>query len=127
MTEETIYGQVISKANNYLAVPDGGGGRRIIKNERIRAYERSFKSQCRIYRNKGIKGSFTLFAKIYHSSVRFDLDNSIKTLLDCLQQVGAIADDKDCMRIVAEKHIDKDRPRVTFSIEPQQGSLFDSG
>ncbi len=59
--------------------------------------------------------------------MRYDLDNSLKTLLDCLQQVGAIADDKDCMRIVAEKHIDKDRPRVIFGIEPLQGNLFDSG
>ena len=30
---ETIFGQVVSKANNYQAVPDGKGGRRIIKSD----------------------------------------------------------------------------------------------
>lgn len=127
MTAETIHGQIVSKANNYLAVPDKNGGRRIIKNDRIREYERSFREQCRLYRNKAIRGAFTLYARVYHSSGRYDLDNALKTLLDCLQDVGAIMDDKDCIKIVAEKHIDKHRPRVTFAIEPLQGDFFDSG
>ncbi len=108
---EIILGQVISKSNNYQAVPDGKGGRRIIKNDRIRAYEASFAQQCRIYRNKRINGPFTLFAK------------GLKTVLDCLQMVGAITDDKFCMKIVAEKFIDKINPRVTFAIQPQQSCL----
>jgi hypothetical protein len=80
MEEETIIGQVIGKSNNYEAVPDGAGGRRIIKNERIRAYEQLFSMQCKIYRDRLINGQFKLFIKVYQSSMRFDLDNSLKTI-----------------------------------------------
>ena len=88
MEIETIYGQVIAKANHYQAVPGKFGTKRIIKDEKIRTYERSFAQQCKIYRNRGISSRFRLFVRVFHSSVRFDLDNSLKTLLDCLQMVG---------------------------------------
>lgn len=47
---------------------------------------------------------------------RFDLDNSLKTLLDCLQMVNAIVYDKQCFQIEAEKHIDKYHPRIEFAL-----------
>ena len=46
--KETIYGEVIAKANHYMAVPDGAGGKRIIKDDVIRAYEACFALQCAI-------------------------------------------------------------------------------
>lgn len=116
MEVEVIHGQIIAKANHYQAVPGKGGTKRIIKDDKIRAYERSFMEQCRIYRNKRISGRFKLFVKVWHSSLRFDLDNSLKTLLDCLQMVNAIMDDKQCFQIEAEKHIDKHHPRVEFAL-----------
>lgn len=116
METETIFGQVIAKANHYQPVPGKFGAKRIIKDEKIRAYEKSFMQQCRVYRNKGISSRFRLFVRVYHSSVRFDLDNSLKTLLDCLQMVGAITDDKLCFQIEAEKKIDRYHPRVEFAI-----------
>lgn len=124
MDTETIYGQVLAKANHYMAVPDGGGGRRIIKDEAFRAYERNFKRQCAIYRNRNINRPFTLYVVVYHSSARFDLDNSIKTLLDLLEEVNAITNDSLCTGISARKVIDKTNPRVTFSIEEQEPRLF---
>lgn len=120
MERETIYGQVVSKANNYQVGSDGHGRRYIIKSDAIREYERSFMEQCRIYKDRNINCHFTLYVAVYESSMRFDLDNSLKTLLDCLQMVKAITDDNLCRKIVAEKHIDKYRPRVVFGIEPQQ-------
>jgi len=81
MEIEVIHGQIIAKANHYQTVPGKRGARRIIKDEKIRAYERSFMEQCRVYRNKRISSRFRLFVRIFHSSVRFDLDNSLKTLL----------------------------------------------
>ena len=116
MEIETIHGQIIAKANHYQAVPGRNGEKRIIKDEKIRAYERSFMEQCTKYRNKGISSRFRLFVRVFHSSVRFDLDNSLKTLLDCLQMVGAITDDKLCFQIEAEKRIDKYNPRVEFAL-----------
>lgn len=124
MEKEIIYGQIIAKANHYQAVPDHKGGRRIIKDNVIRAYEKSFCQQCKLYKDKGINSPFTLRVKVFHSSQRFDIDNSLKTLLDCLQYVHAITDDKLCYKIVAEKAIDKYRPRVVFAIETKEPTLF---
>lgn len=116
MDVETINGQIVAKANHYLSVPAKHGEKRIIKDDVIRTYERSFLKQCRIYKNRHISGRFRLFVRVFHSSVRFDLDNSLKTLLDCLQMAGAITDDKLCFQIEAEKKIDKYNPRVEFAI-----------
>ncbi|WP_233564199.1 hypothetical protein [Bacteroides sp. AM16-24] len=81
MEIEVINGQIIAKANHYQAVPGRGDTKRIIKDEVIRAYERSFIAQCKTYRDRRISSRFRLFVKVWHSSPRFDLDNSLKTLL----------------------------------------------
>lgn len=116
MEVEVIHGQIIAKANHYQAVPGKGGTKRIIKDEKIREYERSFITQCKTYKDKRISSRFRLFVKVWHSSTRFDLDNSLKTLLDCLQSVNAITDDNLCYQIEAEKHIDKHHPRIEFAL-----------
>lgn len=124
MKIETITGQVVGKANNYMAVPDGCVGRRIIKNDAIRQYERSFLRQCVVYKKKLIDRPFCLHIIVYHSSNRYDLDNSLKTVLDCLQYAKAIKDDKLCVRINAEKRIDRNNPRIVFHIEELEPNLF---
>ncbi len=78
MEIEVIHGQIIAKANHYQAVPGRNGEKRSIKDEKIRAYERSFIEQCKKYRNRHISSRFRLFVRVWHSSVRFDLDNSLK-------------------------------------------------
>lgn len=126
MEVETIYGQVIAKASHYKAVPGKDGEKRIIKDEVIRSYERNFIEQCRIYRNRRISTRFRLFVRVFHSSERYDLDNSLKTVLDCLQMAEAITDDKFCVQIEAEKRIDRHCPRVEFALREvcEQKSLF---
>lgn len=123
MERETIFGQCVAKANHYMAV-GGNEKRRIIKDGILRAYERSFCSQCTIYRNRGINAPFRLKIDVYHSSNRFDLDNSLKTVLDLLQDVGAISNDNLCVGIEATKHIDKNNPRVVFGIEELEPRLL---
>lgn len=123
MERETIFGQCLAKANHYMAV-GGGNGRRIIKDAAFRAYERSFRSQCAIYKDRGINAPFRLLIDVYHSSQRFDLDNSLKTILDLLQDVGAITNDNLCVGIEAIKHVDRSNPRVVFGIEEIQPRLF---
>lgn len=118
--QETIYGQVISKANNYQVGNNRHGARYIIKSPEIRAYERAFCLQCKIYKGKHIDGHFTLFVAVYESSVRYDLDNALKTILDCLQMVDAISNDNLCMKIIAEKRIDRNNPRVVFAIQEHE-------
>ena len=46
-----------------------------------------------------------------------DLDNAFKILLDCLQGCKTIKNDRQCVEIVARKLIDKENPRVEFTIE----------
>lgn len=120
---ETILGQIVSKANSYLVGKSSKGTRYIMKSREIRAYERSFCSQCSLYKGKHIDGHFTLFVTVYESSRRYDLDNALKTLLDCLQMVDAISDDNLCTRIVAEKHLDRSNPRVVFAIQEHEPRL----
>ena len=117
---EVITGQIVAKANHYIAVPDKAGGRRIIKDKAIRDYERSFISQCRIYKGMQINVPFRLEVDFYYTSQRYDVDNSVKTLADCLQYVGAITNDNLLWDLQARKHLDKFRPRVEFRILPVQ-------
>lgn len=124
MKREMIYGQVVSKSNNYEVGNDKHGGRYIIKSEAIRAYERSFIEQCKVYKDRMIDCHFTLYVAVYESSVRYDLDNALKTILDCLQMARAITDDNLCRKIVAEKRIDKHRPRVVFAIQEHEPKLI---
>lgn len=120
---EVVYGQIVAKANHYKAVPGKDGTRRIIKDNVIRRYEASFREQCVIYRNKGINCKFILYVRVYHSSERYDIDNSLKTLLDCLEDVGAITNDKLCYKVIAEKTIDRNNPRIQFAIAPIEEQL----
>ena len=107
-------------------MPDKDEQRRIIKDEVIREYERTFVEQCRIYKDRRISGRFTLIVDVFYKSARYDLDNSIKTLLDCLQMVNAITNDNLCFNLIANKYIDAHCPRVEFCIKENnaQGSLF---
>lgn len=126
MDVETIFGQIVAKANHYQAVPGKDGTKRIIKDEKIRAYEQSFREQCKVYRDRKIEGRFILYVRVYHSSERYDLDNALKTLLDCLQDVGAIKNDNKCFKIIAEKAIDQKNPRIQFALMEinEQKTLF---
>lgn len=123
--KEVIFGQVVAKANSYLAVPDKAtGGRRIIKNPAIREYERNFASQCKVYKDRLVDGRFKLEITVFQSSMRFDLDNSLKTVLDCLQQVHAITNDSLCVAIDARKAIDRTNPRIEFTIIEYEPKLI---
>lgn len=122
---ETIFGEVVAKANHYIAVNNGKGGR-LTKDRKIRAYEASFCRQCSIYKDRQINDDFTLYLRVYYRNMAHDLDNSIKTILDCLQMCGAIVDDNKCITIEATKRKDIYQPRVMFAIQPQQSNLFNN-
>lgn len=123
LIKEIIFGEVVAKANHYQAVPDGNGGRRIIKDPIIRAYERNFIDQCKVYRDKGINARFALYIDVYFANPLHDLDNSIKTILDCLQYSRAISDDRFCMEIHASKHHDPRRPRIEYAIKEYEQTI----
>lgn len=113
---QTIIGQVPSKSNCYKIITLSGHGS-LAKTSALKDYEKSFYLQCNEYRNKNIKGLFELNIDVYNSSQRPDLDNSFKIVLDCLQSCKAIENDRNCIKIVAQKFVDKINPRIEFEIK----------
>ena len=112
---QTIIGKCPSKSNCYKVIKLGNHAS-LAKTKALSDYEKSFYLQCNLYRNKNIEGLFDLKLKVYYDSNRADLDNSLKVILDCLQKVNAIKNDNNCIRILAEKFIDKTSPRIEFII-----------
>ena len=113
--KQVIYGSVPSKSNCYKIVTVYGHGS-LAKKDALKKYEADFFIQCNQYRNKNIEGYFEFEVDVYYPSQRADLDNSFKIVLDCLQKVKAIKNDNKCVRIVANKYLDKVNPRVEFKI-----------
>ena len=116
--EITIMGNCPSKSNCYKVIRLGnrcGLG----KQKKLEQYEQSFKTQMLNYKYDLIDTEFKFIIDVYYDSRRPDLDNSLKVVLDCLQKVGAIKNDNKCIEIVAKKHLDKENPRVKFSILPK--------
>lgn len=52
---------------------------------------------------------------------RMDIDNPIKSILDSLQQAGAIQNDSLCTHIEAFKFIDKTNPRIELELKQISG------
>lgn len=118
--EQVILGNAPSKANQYKIITLGGHGS-LAKTQALKEYEQKFYLQCGAYRNKNIQGFFELYVDVYFHSNRPDLDNSLKCLLDCLQTCKAIKNDRNCVKIVANKFVDRIRPRLEFTIVEVNG------
>lgn len=113
--EQVIYNNPPSKSNSYRIITINGHGS-LAKTDALKKYEKDFYLQCGAYRNKKIKGFFELYIDVYFSSNRPDLDNALKSTLDCLQMCKAITNDRNCVKIVANKFIDRIRPRLEFTL-----------
>ena len=113
--EQVIYGNAPSKSNCYRIIKIGGHSS-LKKTPALSEYEKKFFLQCGAYRNKNISGFFELYVDVYFQSNQPDLDNSLKCLLDCLQTCKAIKNDRQCVKIVAQKFIDKKNPRIEFTL-----------
>lgn len=118
--EQVIYGNPPSKSNSYRIITIKGHGS-LAKTDALRKYEKDFYLQCGAYRNKNIKGFFELYVDVYFSSNRPDLDNAMKVTLDCLQSCKAIVNDRNCVKIVANKCLDPIRPRLELTIKEVDG------
>lgn len=112
---QTVLGQAPSKSNTYMVVRRGGHGG-LAKSKKLKEYEKSFYTQIGKYKGLNIQGFFELEVRVYFTTMAHDLDNSLKCLLDCLQQTETIKNDNRCMRIVADKFVDKINPRVEFRL-----------
>lgn len=122
----TIRGQIPSKSNCYKVVSINGHAS-LAKQNVLKEYEKSFYLQCP-ERERKLKGYFSLRVKVFYRSNLPDLDNALKILLDCLQMTKTIDNDRYCTKIVAEKFVDKENPRIEYEIVPEgsaEGTLFD--
>lgn len=119
---EVIKGNVPSKSNCYRIItfkskdPNKKTHPSLAKTKDLKAYETAFQLQCRKYRNAGIDAEFGIDLVVYYDSRRPDLDNSLKVILDCLQVAGAIKNDNLCVDIRARRKIDKQNPRIEFTL-----------
>lgn len=120
---ETILGQIPSKSNSYRIITIKGHGS-LAKTAAAKAYQEYFLLQIREYKNKGIE-EFTYVAKVYYDSRRPDLDGHLKMVLDCLQKANAIVNDNKALRIVCDKYLDKENPRIEIMIVPGRNDLID--
>lgn len=117
--EQVILGSIPSKSNCYKIITLNGHGS-LAKTKAMKDFERQFYLQCG-YRNRNIQGFFELYIDVYFQSNQPDLDNSLKGTLDCLQSCKAIKNDRNCVKIVAQKFIDRTRPRIEFTIVEVDG------
>lgn len=108
---QTVEGTAPSKSNLYRFGTNG-----VYKSDKLKQYEERFYWQVGTYRNLNIKGQFEIYVNVFYPSIRSDLDNSLKVLLDCLQHTKTIENDNKCVKILAQKFVDKERPRVEFKI-----------
>jgi Holliday junction resolvase RusA-like endonuclease len=107
-----VQGEPASKANSRKVVRYGGISR-LIKSDKARAYEKTFKSQVRPLPEM-IEGDVEIQIEVWYASRRPDLDESL--ILDLLQGVVYLND-----RQVKIKHIywnlDPDSPRVLIKVK----------
>lgn len=118
--EQTVFGNVPSKSNQYKIITIGGHAS-LAKTAAMKEFEKNFYLQCGAYRNRNISGYFELYIDVYFQSNQPDLDNALKGVLDCLQTCKAIKNDRYCVKIVANKFIDKNKPRIEFTINEVAG------
>lgn len=112
-----ISGKVPSKSNCYKTRAITSKGKPIAmwyKSKELQEYEFNFSIQIQRHTFDFIQDQFELYADVYMVNKMQDIDNTLKILLDCLEQNNVIFNDNLCYKIVINKHIDKVNPRVVF-------------
>jgi len=116
----TIYGNVPSKNSSRQLIWNKRTGRpMIISSKETIQYEKDFAIQIRKeYKNRFSKDD-RLEIKIdwYASNYRSDIDNIPKVILDCLQKNEVIYNDNKIDKLVIQRYLDKDNPRVEIIIK----------
>ena len=122
-----IKGDVPSKSNQYR-LGNIRGKCRTFKGKQVVAYEKAAALQIPNSARVNLTELLTANIKVYYSSRRPDLDNAFKALFDILQYNGVIENDRQVMKIVAEKFVDKKDPRVILTlsewVDESQPTLF---
>ena len=117
MEKVTITGKCPAKSNSYRIIKRGGHSS-LAKSKVLKNYENSFYLQLPpSQRGRNIQGFFEFYIDVYYPTKANDLDNCLKIVLDCLQKARVIKNDNNCLKIVANKVIDKINPRIEFIVK----------
>ena len=112
----TILGNLCSKSNSRRLVRNGGIPR-FIKSPEALAWTHAALLQLQAKRPpQPIEGDVALWADVFYTSRRPDLDVSL--LQDVLQAAGVIKNDRQIVQIHAGKYVDAANPRVVVEVEP---------
>lgn len=116
MYKATIKGNIPSKSNSYKIIRLGSRCS-LMKSKAMKAYEDSFYMQLPgELRGLMLTGLFEFEIDVYYPSMRSDIDGALKAALDCLQKTKTIKNDNKCVKIIARKFVDKENPRVEFTL-----------
>jgi len=110
--DQTIIGEPASKANSRRLVTIGGKPR-VIKSKKALDYSKQFEKQARPPAQP-ITGDVKMAVKIWYKTRRPDLDPSL--IMDLLQKVGVIENDRQIKEIHAVHALDKENPRSEVRI-----------
>jgi len=111
----TIFGQLPSLKNRRRLIP-GKGNRRpmIIKSKDAMDYEQAFLMAIPQRMRVGYDGPVSVKVRVWYQSRRSDL--STELLLDLLQKSGIILNDRQVHHIESFKGLDKESPRLHFTV-----------
>jgi Holliday junction resolvase RusA-like endonuclease len=110
---QLIQGEPASKANSRRLVQIGGKPR-VIKSKKALDYCKNFEQQAKPPAEP-IVGDVKLSVTIWYKTRRPDLDPSL--IMDLLQKVGVIQNDRQIKEIHAFHALDKEDPRALVAIE----------
>lgn len=111
-----VLGTPPSKSNAYRIIKIGGHSS-LKKSKAMEDYEKAFFWQVGKIRDANISVPFEFYLDVYFPSRRSDLDGALKGTLDCLQRAKVIKNDNNCCLIHARKFIDKENPRIEFTLK----------
>lgn len=98
-------------ANRYWRNVDG----KTLKSAEARAYQTSAGWSAKLQGVACLLGDVEVEIRVYRPAQRGDLDNCLKIILDALKGI-CYEDDKQIVKITAERFDDKDNPRVEIAI-----------
>ena len=118
----TVYGQLPSLKNRRRLIP-GRGKRKpmVIKSKDAMDYEQMFLLSIPKALRVGYAGPVSLKVRVWYQSRRSDL--STELLFDLIAKAGIILNDRQIDHVEAFRGLDRDRPRVVFTVRKYNKSM----
>lgn len=92
------------------------GGRRFLTREGRETKESMEWELRQQWKKPIIFGEVKVTIDFYFKDKRMDIDNAVKSLLDCMSGI-CWKDDRQIVELIARKHVNKSNPSILISIE----------